>query len=336
MRAAAATEIQIVLRHFVTSLVDAEEELNAINVFPVPDGDTGTNLRRTAEAMLGELDAADPAAAPSQTVAMAALNAARGNSGLICAQYLSGLFTDPAQLFVDGETMARGLATAARRARAAVAEPVEGTMVSVADVTARAAADWLTGPDHGDATTAADLLAEVHGVARRAVEDTRGQLPVLAEAGVIDAGAAGLLLLIEALAAAAVTAAGGVELDAVATGEPATAAASGLSHAGPPGLAVPLNDHAGALDALDGEVLAGGRLVGFELQFTADGDDAVADELRRLLVGHGDSVVVSQAEGLIRAHVHTDAAVGGCVEAVLDVVRPRNIDIEPLIERVRP
>lgn len=316
-------QIQIVLRHFVTSLVDAEAELNAINVFPVPDGDTGTNLRRTAEAMLAELETADPEAEPALAVAMAALNAARGNSGLICAQYLSGLFANPDRLFVDGEAMARALAEAARRARAAVAEPVEGTMVSVADVTARAAADWLVGPDQGEGVTAADLLAEVHGVARRAVEDTPGQLPVLAEAGVIDAGAAGLLLLVEALAAAAVTAAGGVDLAAAASG-PSTVPA-------------PDPDPAPAVagDHLVGDHLVGGRLVGFELQFTADGDAAVADELRRLLVDLGDSVVVSQAEGLIRAHVHTDAAVGSCVEAVLDVVRPRNIDIEPLIDRRR-
>ncbi len=329
MRAAEATEIQIVLRHFVTSLLDAEEELNAINVFPVPDGDTGTNLRRTAEAMLAELEGADPDLDVAQGVALAALNAARGNSGLICAQYLSGLFANPDRLFIDGDALARGLADAAGRARSAVAEPVEGTMVSVADVTARAAADWLTGPDRGEATTAADLLAEVHGVARRAVEDTRGQLPVLAEAGVIDAGAAGLLLLIEALAAAAVTAAGGVEPSPTGTATISPLQAGPLADAdGRPGLAVALGD-----DGL-GAPLVGGRLVGFELQFTADGDAEVADELRRLLVEVGSSVVVSQAEGLIRAHVHTDGAIGGCVEAVLEVVQPRNIDIEPLIEKV--
>lgn len=337
MRAAEATEILRALRHFATSLADAEHELNAINVFPIADGDTGTNLRRTIDAMVVELDGADGDAELPAAVAIAALNAARGNSGLICAQYLAGLVSvDPSALFVDGASLARSLAVAAARARAAVARPVEGTMVSVADVAARAAADRV-GAGVGDAITSvpsgapvvagpsSQLLADVHEVVQRAVADTRQQLPVLTRAGVVDAGAAGLSLLFDALAEVA---RGRCDQPPSAEHGPDVGGATVSAAASPTNPGDTSGTGGGSSPAVGAQ---GPAVLGYELQFTADGDEGVADRLRGVLADVGDSVVVSHGHGIIRAHVHL-TAIGPAIEAVIDVVRPRNIDVEPLIE----
>ena len=315
MRAAEATEIMATLRHFAASLADSEDELNAINVFPVADRDTGTNLRRTVEAMIDELDGVEPTAELASAVALAALNGARGNSGLICAQFLAGMLAvEPDALLTDAATLARSLAAGAARARAAVANPVDGTMVSVADAAARTAAEHSSG-------SPTQLLDAVQRTVQWAVDDTRRQLPVLTEAGVVDAGAAGLGLFFEAIAAIVAHAESGAEAEPVDGGVAALVwdtdvAPLPIPHSSP--------THEPA-----------SRFVGFEVQFTANGDQAVADALRALLHRAGTDVVVSHADTVIRAHVHTGEA-GPVIEAVLAHVEPRNIGVEPLFESTRP
>ncbi|MEU0070494.1 DAK2 domain-containing protein [Streptomyces sp. NPDC006332] len=194
----------------LAALGRAREEIDAINVYPVADGDTGTNLYLTMESAVGAVEAvfagheAGPPAVRGPTLADAvramahgALIGARGNSGTILAQLLRGM----AQvLAADGETAhtdGRGLGLALRHAsdsaRQAVARPVEGTVLTVASAAADAAAEAAGG---GDCATVARVAYEG---ARTALAATPGQLAVLERAGVVDAGGRGLVAVLGAL-----------------------------------------------------------------------------------------------------------------------------------------
>lgn len=288
------------LDRFASLLVTAEGELNALNVFPVADRDTGTNLKRTVEQLLAEIESFDPATGSlGSAIAMAALRAARGNSGLICSQYLASFIEcgDDAPS-IDGRMLAKCLERGAVAARAAVARPVEGTMLTVAD----AAADAVTG--RHATSTPAEVARLAHRRSLEALAATPDQLPVLAEAGVVDAGAAGLVLFLEALWTVL---------------EDGQATEAVVAHREPDGPAPSLNT----------------QFVGFELQFTADGPQTLADELRTMLDVMGTDVVVSSAQGVVRAHVHV-SDVGAALEAVLARTRPRNIVVEALMESTEP
>ncbi|MEU8320081.1 DAK2 domain-containing protein [Nonomuraea sp. NPDC048881] len=170
----------------------ARPEIDALNVFPVADGDTGTNLHLTmlsaAEAVESLPDDVD-AAVVWQTLAYGALVGAHGNSGVIVSQALRGL----AEVLKDGSDLRAGLVRAATLAREAVARPVEGTVLTVLESAARAARDA-----DGDAGEVARQAARE---ARAAVRRTPGQLDVLARSGVVDAGGAGAAIVLETLAA---------------------------------------------------------------------------------------------------------------------------------------
>ncbi|MEU5862367.1 DAK2 domain-containing protein [Nonomuraea sp. NPDC047529] len=174
------------------ALGGARSEIDALNVFPVADGDTGTNLHLTmlsaAEAVESLPDDVD-AAVVWQTLAYGALVGAHGNSGVIVSQALRGL----AEVLKDGTDLRAGLLRAATLAREAVARPVEGTVLSVLESAARAAQDV-----DGDAGEVARQAARE---ARAALRRTPGQLEVLARSGVVDAGGAGAAIVLETLAA---------------------------------------------------------------------------------------------------------------------------------------
>ncbi|MER7502948.1 DAK2 domain-containing protein [Nonomuraea pusilla] len=175
------------------ALGGARTEIDALNVFPVADGDTGTNLHLTmlsaAEAVESLPDDVD-AAVVWQTLAYGALVGARGNSGVIVSQALRGL----SDVLKDGGDLREALLRAAALARQCVARPVEGTVLTVLESAALAARE------------AGDDLAEVArraaGEARAALRRTPGQLDVLARSGVVDAGGAGAAILLETLSAA--------------------------------------------------------------------------------------------------------------------------------------
>lgn len=182
-------EVVECITDFAVRLGHNERRLNALNVYPVADNDTGTNMVRSVGAVSAAIDAIGAVldhVALTRAVEDAALDA-RGNSGLIVGQFLAGLVAPFDHTGLDVE---RGLAGAAAAARQAVAKPVEGTMLTVADVVASAA--------RGGADSAG--LADV---ARRAVDATPGQLEALG--GRIDSGAAGLALFFDALAHVAAT-----------------------------------------------------------------------------------------------------------------------------------
>src|SRR5690606_29152704 len=179
----------------------ARAEIDALNVFPVSDGDTGTNLHLTALAAADALDALpDGAGAPRiwRALARGALLGARGNSGVILSQVFRGLADclAPLEAPPDGAAFATALRHASALARAAVERPVEGTILSVLS---EAAASTAEAAGDGPAAVARAAAAG----ARRALERTTGQLDVLARSGVVDAGAAGLCVVLDVLAAVA-------------------------------------------------------------------------------------------------------------------------------------
>lgn len=179
-------DVAALLGGFTTRVRRRELDLNSLNVFPVADNDTGTNMVRTLQVIVAEVSAVTERASHTgvaDAVARSALSG-RGNSGLILGQFLAG-FTSASD--TDRLDVGEGLAVAATRARSAVARPVEGTMLTLADAVAAAAA---VDPDP----------ERLRVVAAEAVAATTGQLTVLAERGVVDSGAAGLALLFDALA----------------------------------------------------------------------------------------------------------------------------------------
>ncbi|MGB2694687.1 MAG: DAK2 domain-containing protein [Dehalococcoidia bacterium] len=168
--------------------------LNAVNVFPVPDGDTGTNMHLTLRAGLEELDRTrgERLSDVAQALAQGTLMGARGNSGVILSQILRGFAAGLGGLEqADGPALAGALSQAATAARGALSEPVEGTILTVA----REAAEALAEPP----VDAADALAQAVAAAHDAVARTPELLPVLKEAGVVDAGGLGLAIILEGM-----------------------------------------------------------------------------------------------------------------------------------------
>ncbi|MFJ4780537.1 DAK2 domain-containing protein [Streptomyces sp. NPDC088762] len=295
----------------VAALGRAREDIDAINVYPVADADTGTNLHLTAEAAdraLGELFA-QPApgmtdATPGTTLAQAvrayahgALIGARGNSGTILAQLLRGVADvlgeeEPGER-QPGPLLARALTRAAQEAYQAVAHPVEGTMLTVAAAAARA------GEGAQDAGTAADVARAAYDAARAALAETPGQLAALGRAGVVDAGGCGVVAVLGAL------------WQALSGEEPAAEPVPGRA------VAVPRPpDPCEQPD--DGPA--------YEVVYLLEASDAAVGELRERLDGLGDSLVVVGGEGLWNVHVHVDDP-GAAVEAGVVAGRPYRIRI---------
>jgi DAK2 domain fusion protein YloV len=201
-------------------LAARRHEVNDLNVFPVADGDTGDNMALTMQAVMKELDRLDGQPIPADrdelvhAVARAALMGARGNSGVILSQIVRGaaeeLASRPGEL-VDPVLVAAAFARAADAAYESVRDPAEGTMLTVIREMAHAVSTHLAHMDRqrlsgGVGDDEQDLLlAEVLEVAtragERAVERTTDQLDVLAEAGVVDAGAHGLVVILAGIVA---------------------------------------------------------------------------------------------------------------------------------------
>src|SRR5215213_530522 len=185
-------------RTAVEVLSESRGRLDDLNVFPVPDGDTGTNLLLTARAAVAALDTEGPRTTESawSVLARGAVLGARGNSGTILAQLLRGLADQLAgQPPATGPDLAAALQKAADAAYTAVADPEEGTFLTVARAGARGAASAV---DEGRTELAEVVRAAADG-ARAALEETPELLAVLRDAGVVDAGGAGLCLVLDAL-----------------------------------------------------------------------------------------------------------------------------------------
>ncbi len=250
--------------------------LNAINVFPVPDGDTGTNMHLTMKAAVEAVDALEMKHAPDVAKALAhgALMGARGNSGVILSQILRGFARSlDSESDIDGPALAGALARASDDAYAALAEPKEGTILTVI----RAAADAA----NAGRSTAGDVLSHAASAAHAAVEQTPELLPVLKEAGVVDAGGLGLAIVLEGLSRSFHD----ETLDVDLTPEMPNAA-------GWQSQAASLHD-------------AQHGTAGYCTEFVVRGATIDAGEVRSHLQQFGDSLLVVGDESLLRVHVHT-------------------------------
>ncbi|WP_176554713.1 DAK2 domain-containing protein [Georgenia sp. 311] len=275
------------------SLLAVRRQVDVLNVFPVPDGDTGTNLVLTlAGAARAASTLGADAGLPELTAAAArgALVGARGNSGVILSQAMRGLAGAVAGHDVlDGPLLAAALRAAADEARRAVARPVEGTVLTVAD----AAAEAALGASDG---TVAEVATSAARAAAVALADTRGQLDVLTESDVVDAGAAGYVILLDALAAVA-------DDDAPDTPRARQALARLWSTPRP----VPV----GPVCGLGAGVVARGGQAAFEVMYVLHATAPEAAALRERLGSVGESLAVvggsdGHERGLWQVHVHTD------------------------------
>lgn len=288
----------------LAALGQAREEIDALNVFPVPDGDTGTNLYLTVESASAAVEdcfAARPApdlATVTAAMARGALIGARGNSGVILAQLLRGM----AEVLTGGgdpESLRRALLRAAETAYQAVAEPVEGTLLTVAAAAARAAAE--------DGRGLAGVVDTAYRAARAALAHTPEQLPVLARAGVVDAGGRGLVAVLGALA------------DTVAEQRPTEPVAPREELRRAVGAGVCQSPAQGPQREGDGHPA-------FEVVYLLDAPDQAITTLKARLAPLGDSLVIGGGDGLWTVHVHVDDA-GAAVEAGVQAGRPYRIRI---------
>ncbi|GGQ96920.1 DAK2 domain-containing protein [Streptomyces althioticus] len=297
----------------------AREEIDAINVYPVADGDTGTNLYLTLESAATAVEAVfagheaggggnpgRPTLADAvRAMAHGALIGARGNSGTILAQLLRGmaqvLAGDDAPAHADGAGLGLALRHAADSARQAVAHPVEGTVLTVAT----AAADAAGGAD-GDCGAVARAAYEG---ARTALAETPDRLDVLRQAGVVDAGGRGLVTVLAALVESL-------------TGETPRGAAA----RGPGPHTRPEQSPTAAAPCADDDAVSRPGGPAFEVIYLLEAEDAAVARLRERLDTLGDSLVVVGGDGLWNVHVHVDDA-GAAVEAGVEAGRPYRIRI---------
>jgi len=248
--------------------------INALNVYPVPDGDTGTNMLLTLESALKETSGKSygtPEEA-SKAGARAALMGARGNSGVILSQMIRGaceVLADRTSL--DAETFALALDGARERAYSSVREPVEGTMLTVVKDAAHAALEALE--------EAADLPSVVRTAAQAAHDSVRRTpelLGVLREAGVVDAGGLGVAVILDGLYACVT----GQEIEVDSDGQ---------------------EEGAPDLDAIHAREEAWGYCT----EFFVDGFDGDPREFEEHIYASGRSVLVVTDDSLVKVHIHT-------------------------------
>jgi uncharacterized protein len=256
------------------SLEANRERIDDLNVYPVPDGDTGTNLTLTMRSIVEVLDELGAAtvtrSALARELTRAALMGARGNSGVILSQIVRGaadVLGETEQ--VDAPTVARAFRGASDAAYRAVRRPVEGTMLTVVREMAEAAE-----AEASDELSAAELLKAAVRRGEDAVARTEGMLDVLRQAGVVDAGGAGLLEIVRGLAA-------------WSSGEP---------------LPEPAPREDLGVDAIHQEL----SRYRYCTVFLVEGDQLEADALERQLEALGDSLLVVGDRHALRVHVHTD------------------------------
>jgi DAK2 domain fusion protein YloV len=258
----------------LASLETSRSRIDDLNVYPVPDGDTGTNLTLTVRAVADAVAAAEAADRPAlaHAVARAALMGAKGNSGVILSQIVRGVADILAESTdgIDPLLAARALRGASDAAYRAIRRPVEGTMLSVIRELAEEAERRA-----GEPEALGDLLVELVRHGEEAVTRTPEQLDILREAGVVDAGGAGLVELLRGLAAAV-------------SGEAVPAAPAASASPGPEAIHLEPSRYR------------------YCTVFVVEGDALDRDELEAGLEPLGDSLVVVGDETALKVHVHTD------------------------------
>jgi DAK2 domain fusion protein YloV len=360
-----AADVARVMTTYHQVLRAHQEVINRLNVYPVPDGDTGTNMMLTLESVVAELGRVEglevldapggegPAQmtppvdfvvemtpdmkAVCEAIAHGSLMGARGNSGVILCQLLRGLTgvlgatDDP-----SGAELAAALDAASEAAYKAVLRPVEGTILTVA----RAAAEGAKKVVEAGLVTLIGVLEAARSAADDALVRTPELLPVLAQAGVVDAGGCGYLLLFDSLLKvvdgrplpeAPSVAARAVSLSAWAVDDVGFQTDEtdrnkrGFSHAGPA--------RTGAPDPSVSAAFADHGDLRFEVMYFLEASDETIPAFKDVWEGIGDSIVVVGGDGLWNCHIHTND-VGPAIEAALDAGCPRDIRVSDLAEQI--
>ena len=249
-----------------------KDEVNALNVYPVPDGDTGTNMHLTMQSVRRELDIADRSrmSEVARAISYGSLLGARGNSGVILSQLLKGfteVVRDVSQ--ISSMVLVEAFERAAKAGYAAVMKPVEGTILTVARETAEGARTAFT---RDSSLGVQALLKAALEAGKVSLINTTNLLPILKQAGVVDSGGAGFLHIFEGVLAKLE----GREL--------------------PPAPVI----ESYAQDQFENEEF------GYCTEFLLENATKTAPEIRELVAPYGDSLLVVGAEGFVKGHIHTD------------------------------
>ncbi len=301
-----ADELRAAVAGFRDALAAHKEAINRLNVYPVPDGDTGTNMALTLLSVCEEVDASGTDL-PSvcKAISHGSLMGARGNSGVILSQILRGMSSVVSECDgLDGPSAAAALSSASAAAYQAVMRPVEGTILTVAREASEAA--MTRAGDGGDLLSVLEA-AKAQGL--DALARTPEMLPVLKEAGVVDAGGVGFLLFLDALLH---------QIDGRAMPEPAEVE-----------------------DPIVGDVLPGHGARGhgdvsdlrYEVMYFLEAPDEAIPAFKDVWAGIGDSIVVVGGDGIWNCHIHTDD-IGASIEAAIEIGKPTKIRVTDLIEQV--
>ncbi|MEC7909861.1 MAG: DAK2 domain-containing protein [Actinomycetota bacterium] len=292
---------------FSGALQDHKESLNSLNVYPVPDGDTGSNMAATLSSVVSEINSLEENPELEniiEAISHGSLMGARGNSGVIISQILRGFVSEvksASRKDIDATLFSRALSAAASAAYEAVGNPVEGTILTVVRETAEAT-EKAVSEEHAFLQVA-EIAREA---AKRSLDSTPELLPVLARAGVVDAGGSGFLLMLDSLLHI-------IDDRLMPEPEVVTVSADSL-----------------ILDTHDEMSNSGTR---YEVMYFLEAPDDSIPDFKKAWSEIGDSIVVVGGENIWNCHVHTNN-IGAAVEAGISVGKPYDIRVTDLFEEV--
>ena len=291
---------------FRDALQEHKESLNSLNVYPVPDGDTGSNMTATLNSVVSEIESLEDPEFENiiEAISHGSLMGARGNSGVIISQILRGFVSEiknASKKTIDANLFSDALRAAASAAYEAVGNPVEGTILTVVRETAEAAEKSLL--EHSNLLMVAETAREA---AKRSLDSTPDLLPVLARAGVVDAGGSGFLLMLDSLLHV---------IDDRPMPQPEIVKASVDSL---------------ILDIHDDTTNSGTR---YEVMYFLDAPDDLIPGFKKAWSEIGDSIVVVGGENIWNCHVHTNN-IGAAVEAGISIGKPHDIRVTDLFEEI--
>ena len=292
---------------FRDSLQEHKESLNSLNVYPVPDGDTGSNMAATLNSVVSEIESLEENLELENiidAISHGSLMGARGNSGVIISQILRGFVSkikNSSRKTIDANLFSEALSEAASAAYEAVGNPVEGTILTVVRETAEAAEKAAS-----EKLSLLPLAEIAREAAKRSLDSTPELLPVLARAGVVDAGGSGFLLMLDSLLHI---------IDDRPMPEPEVVTASVDSL---------------ILDVHDETSNSGTR---YEVMYFLDAPDDLIPDFKKAWSEIGDSIVVVGGENIWNCHVHTNN-IGAAVEAGISIGKPYEIRVTDLFEEI--
>jgi len=292
---------------FRDALQDHKENLNSLNVYPVPDGDTGSNMVATLNSVVSEIESLEENPELEniiEAISHGSLMGARGNSGVIISQILRGFVSEiksASRKTIDANLFSEALSAASSAAYEAVGNPVEGTILTVVRETAEAAEKAVS--EESGLLSVAEIAREV---AKHSLDSTPELLPVLARAGVVDAGGSGFLLMMDSLLHV---------IDDRPMPEPEVVTVSVDSL---------------ILDVHDETSNSGTR---YEVMYFLEAQDDLIPDFKKAWSEIGDSIVVVGGENIWNCHVHTNN-IGAAVEAGISVGKPYDIRVTDLFEEV--